>query len=83
MAETDSGTSQIVTVNQQGVIALNALVSALTTLNTTLLNSFPNWVSAPATATSAGIAGQVAYDATHIYVCVSTNVWVRATLSTF
>ena len=40
-------------------------------------------VAAPATATSTGKAGQIAYDATHIYVCVATNVWVRALLATF
>lgn len=79
----NSGVSQLVTVNQQGVIALNAVLKALTTLNTTLLTTFPNWVTVPATATSTGVAGQVAYDATHIYVCVATNVWVRATLATF
>jgi hypothetical protein len=44
---------------------------------------FLQLVPAPATATSAGIAGQVAYDATHIYVCVATNTWVRALLATF
>lgn len=52
----------------------------------------PTWVTAntlavagaaPATATSTGTTGQVAFDATHIYVCVNTNVWVRATLATF
>jgi hypothetical protein len=37
--------------------------------------------SAPATATSVGQAATVAYDATHIYVCVATNTWVRATLA--
>jgi hypothetical protein len=39
--------------------------------------------TAPATATSTGIAGQIAYDATHIYVCIATNTWVRATLATW
>lgn len=39
--------------------------------------------SAPSTAGSAGVAGQFAYDATHIYICVATNTWVRATLATF
>jgi len=33
-------------------------------------------VAAPSTATSAGVAGQIAFDATHIYVCVATNTWV-------
>jgi hypothetical protein len=40
-------------------------------------------VAAPGTASSAGVAGQWAYDATHIYVCIATNTWVRATLATF
>ena len=43
----------------------------------------PQLVAAPAAAGSAGVAGQIAYDATHIYVCVATNTWVRALLATF
>lgn len=39
--------------------------------------------AAPATATSTGVAGTIAYDATHIYVCVATNTWVRANLATW
>jgi len=38
---------------------------------------------APATATSAGVAGQIAYDSTHIYVCIATNSWIRASASTW
>lgn len=34
--------------------------------------------SAPATASSTGTAGQIAYDSTHIYVCIATNSWIRA-----
>jgi hypothetical protein len=37
----------------------------------------------PATAASTGTAGQVAYDASYLYVCVATNTWKRVTLSTF
>jgi hypothetical protein len=40
-------------------------------------------VAAPGTASSAGVPGTWAYDGTHIYVCVATNTWVRATLATF
>jgi len=40
-------------------------------------------VVAPVAANSAGVAGTWAYDATHIYVCIATNTWVRATLATF
>lgn len=41
------------------------------------------FVTAPAAADSTGVAGQVAYDATHFYVCVATNTWVRASLATW
>lgn len=39
--------------------------------------------SAPASATAAGSVNQIAFDATHIYVCIATNTWVRATLATW
>lgn len=35
----------------------------------------------PATATSTGTRGQLAYNTTHIYLCVATNTWVRADLN--
>lgn len=58
-------------------------VKAVSGLSKVIDGKFPDWVDAPATATSTGTPGQVAYDATHFYVCVATNTWVRTTLSTF
>lgn len=40
-------------------------------------------VSAPATASSTGTAGQVAYDASYFYVCTGTNTWKRVAISTW
>lgn len=37
----------------------------------------------PASAGATGSAGQIKYDATHLYVCVATNTWVRTTLATW
>lgn len=37
----------------------------------------------PATATSTGVTGDIRYTATHIYVCIATNTWVRAALTTW
>lgn len=37
----------------------------------------------PASATDAGTAGQVAADASYLYVCVATNTWRRAALTTW
>lgn len=65
------------TATGKALLTAASAAAARTTLGTSAL------VSAPGTATSAGVAGSIAYDATHIYVCVSSNVWVRATLATF
>jgi hypothetical protein len=39
--------------------------------------------AAPATSTSAGTVGQVAWDAEYFYVCVATDTWKRTALSTW
>lgn len=41
------------------------------------------WVAAPATATSTGTAGQLAYASGYLYVCVATNTWKRTALSSW
>jgi hypothetical protein len=40
-------------------------------------------VDAPATASSNGTAGTMAFDSTHLYYCVANNQWVRAELSSW
>ena len=37
----------------------------------------------PASATASGGQGEIAWDANYVYVCVSTNAWRRAALSTW
>ena len=37
----------------------------------------------PATSSSTGLAGQMSYDSDYLYVCIATNTWKRAALSTF
>lgn len=39
--------------------------------------------SAPLTSGATGTAGQIAYDATHIYVCIATDTWKRADLASW
>lgn len=41
------------------------------------------WSAVPASASSSGTAGQVAYDGTHFYVCVTTDTWCRASIATW
>lgn len=47
------------------------------------VTSLSLFTSAPSTATSLGVAGQMAYDANYFYVCVASNTWKRAPLSTW
>jgi hypothetical protein len=44
---------------------------------------YPVTVAAPATASSAGLAGQIAYDASYFYVCTATNTWKRVSITTW
>ena len=37
----------------------------------------------PGSPTSAGVPGQIAYDANYLYVCIYTNTWVRASLASW
>lgn len=40
-------------------------------------------VSYPATASSAGTVGQISWTSQHLYVCIATDTWVRANVSTW
>lgn len=42
-----------------------------------------SWVSAPASRTSSGTAGQVAYDGSYYYICTASNTWRRVAVSSW
>jgi hypothetical protein len=66
-----------VSVKQQIAQNLGLIYKAL------LGDSVLNLVPVPATSTSAGTAGQVAADASFLYVAIGTNLWRRVALSAF
>ena len=39
--------------------------------------------TAPTSATDTGTAGDIRYDADYIYICVATDTWKRAAISTW
>ena len=39
--------------------------------------------SVPASAGATGVAGQIAYDASYVYICTATNTWKRAAIATW
>jgi hypothetical protein len=58
------------------------------------ITSFPNSIktnqlklsslnTAPASATAAGVLGEIRITASYIYVCSATNVWVRSSLASW
>lgn len=61
------------------------------TAGNVLTSTGTGWVSSPpkisstvpATSTSTGVAGTVAFDSTYVYVCVATNSWKRIALQTW
>lgn len=62
--------------NRKSVEAASAISDAASASKATL-------VTAPATAASSGTAGQIAYDSSYFYVCISANTWKRAAISTW
>ena len=48
----------------------------ITAIQTTLAST-PLVVPPPVSSSSAGTAGQIAYDSSHFYVCIATNTWVK------
>jgi hypothetical protein len=66
---------------------ISQLILALNQANSNLVNAidgqFPNWTGVPATSTSPGVPGQVAYSTSFLFICVATNTWRRVALSTF
>lgn len=59
--------------------------AANTTKNFTIesLKDFIISDTAPASASSTGTAGMLAYDANYLYVCVATDTWKRVAIATW
>ncbi|MGE0231417.1 MAG: hypothetical protein AB7O39_03230 [Flavobacteriaceae bacterium] len=54
-----------------------------TAQQTALDGKLNTWSSVPASASDTGTAGQIARDADYVYVCVATDTWKRAALTTW
>jgi hypothetical protein len=89
MAETTGlnvGADELVDLDVDGTLAANsdAKIPSQKAVKSYVNATFTKApVAAPVAANSAGVAGTWAYDATHIYVCVAANTWVRAVLATW
>lgn len=81
---TGSGTKLLADFQVGGVskakIDRDGIISGVSSLTA---GTVPTRAAVPATASSTGTAGQIAWDASHVYVCTATNTWVRAAVATW
>lgn len=67
-------------VTDGGTEARNAIVGRI---RTAAQMNVPVIVSVPATASSTGTAGQIAYDSSYLYICVAANTWKRVAIASW
>jgi len=58
---------------------LNNTINAIQNILTS--DGYLDTGNVPAATGSDGTAGTITYDATHIYICVSTNTWKRVAIA--
>lgn len=56
---------------------------SLKTTGTGIIEASNVVTGTPASAAAAGVAGQILYDSSFIYICVATNTWKRVAIATW
>jgi hypothetical protein len=82
----EAGPTKIEINNQDNEISITSdNLNVNCPISTTLVNAnqyrLPTLNTAPATATSTGVEGEIRYTAGFIYVCIATNTWRRTALT--
>jgi hypothetical protein len=81
---TGTGGTGTYTVSAAQTVASTTIIGQTRCIVGTFINGAAGGTGAvPATATSVGRPGQMAFDATGLYICVANNTWRKATLATF
>jgi hypothetical protein len=81
---TGTGGTGTYTVSAAQTVASTTITGQIRCIVGTFINGAAGGTGAvPATATSVGRPGQMAFDATGLYICTANNTWRRATLATF
>ena len=81
---TGTGGTGTYTVSAAQTVASTTITGQTRCIVGTFINGAAGGTGAvPATATSVGRPGQMAFDATGLYICTANNVWKKATLATF
>jgi hypothetical protein len=83
----DQKVSELASITTVGLNSLLYVVQGGESKRTTVGNFVSSiaaniWVTTPpATSTSTGVRGTMAYDTSNVYVCVATNTWKKIALS--
>jgi len=81
---TGTGGAGTYTVSASQTVTATTITAALRCIIPTFINGAAGGTGAvPASATAVGRPGQMAFDATGLYVCTANNIWKKATLATF
>ncbi|MCX8511201.1 MAG: hypothetical protein ORN83_05530 [Chthoniobacteraceae bacterium] len=81
---TGTGGTGTYTVSVSQTVASTTITAAMRCIIPTFINGAAGGTGAvPASATAVGRPGQMAFDATGLYICTASNVWKKATLATF
>ncbi len=75
--------TEALTLNADGKLLIGTTTAGASKLTVNDDSIQINTAKTPASATDTGTAGQVAWDANYVYVCVATNTWKRSALSTW
>ena len=77
---TADNTPLALTVTEQSIVGRKTGGSIAALSGADVMNVI--WVTAPATKTSSGTAGSLAYDGNYFYVCDANNTWIRCAMAT-
>ena len=80
---TGTGGTGTYTVSVGQTVASTAITGQTRCVVGTFINGAVGGGVVPASATAVGRPGQMAFDATGLYICTANNTWKKATLATF
>jgi hypothetical protein len=72
-------TDRVVVITNPSTTANVKIITVSNFANNIVMKYISN--TAPASNTSNGVTGEIAYDSSHVYICVANNTWGRAALS--
>jgi Major tropism determinant N-terminal domain len=80
---TTSDITAFASLAPEGTLAYDTTKNRAVLFNGASAESLTTIITAPSTATSTGTPGQIAVDASYVYVCTAINTWKRAAIASW